>query len=161
MAQNPRFLVALTMHDYSNELSTIQVHADISTETLAAAVAGGAGSPMENFILGVGTLSNGEIISQTVTGIRRVTLTNTTTSDTQREVKWLVQYFDEVTLARYTFEIPCADTSNEAWFKQNTDELDLTNATVAAAVTNLQTGTLSPDGNTIEITNIRLVGRNI
>lgn len=161
MAINPRYLVAFTMQDYSGEMSTVQVHGDIGAETLAAAVQSGAGSPMENFSLALITLSNGERVSQTVTAIRRITLQNTTTSETQRELKYLVRYFDEVTLARYSFEIPCADVGTEAWFKQNTDELDLSNATVAAAVTQIETDVRSPDGNPIEVIGITLVGRNI
>lgn len=161
MAINPRFMGSFTLQDYSGELSTVQVHADLGAETVAAAVAGGAGSPLEGLANAIGSLSAGDVITQGVTAVRRITLSNTTNADAQRELKYLVRYFDETTLSRYSFEIPCADVSNNAWFKPNTDELDLGNATVAAAVTGIEAAVLSPDGNSIEVLGITLVGRNI
>lgn len=76
----------------------------------------------------------------------------------QREQKYLVTYEDTVTLAKYSFELPCRDaTINPAQF---TDEYDITVAPFLAFCSALEAYAVSPDGNAINVKSIRLMGKN-
>lgn len=91
----------------------------------------------------------------------------------QRERKWLVVYednlpfFDDPVNAIpnegyrkvFTFEIGTADIANR--LIANTDEADLTNAAVAAFVTAFEAIARSPYGGTVNVLQIRAVGRNL
>lgn len=76
----------------------------------------------------------------------------------QREQKFLVTYEDQVTLAKYSFELPCRKVSLDP--PVGTDEYVITAAPFAAFVTALEAYAKSPDGNIITVTSIRLMGKN-
>jgi hypothetical protein len=76
----------------------------------------------------------------------------------QREQKFLISYEDTVTLAPYDFELPCRKVSLDPPI--NTDLYDITASPFAAYVTALEALAVSPDGNPINVTSIRLIGKN-
>jgi hypothetical protein len=80
--------------------------------------------------------------------------------DAQRERKFLVIYEDDVTLALYRMEIPCADYALTGLFAGSTDEVILTQTEVAAMIAAFETLAKSPEGNAVTVVSIRGVGRN-
>lgn len=77
----------------------------------------------------------------------------------QRETKAQFTYRDTVTGDTYTLEIPTFDS--ETFAVQGTDNLDLTNISIAAFVTALETYAVSRNGNAIQVLSGRIVGRNV
>ena len=76
--------------------------------------------------------------------------------DAQRERKWRVSYEDTTTHMLYSLDLPCADLQ---YLKDNSDEADLENVTVAAFVTAFTAYVKSPDGNAVAVRKITHVGR--
>lgn len=76
----------------------------------------------------------------------------------QREQKFLVTYEDLVTLVPYNIELPCRKVTLDP--PVNTDEYDITAVPFAAYVTALEAYITSPDGNPVNVTSIRLMGKN-
>jgi len=93
-----------------------------------------------------------------------------TSTNAQREIKWLVsyqdnqQYLDPPTNAvvnngfgkLFSIEIPCA---NPSLVKPNTDVADLANPSWTAFIAVFEAFALSPYGGTVRIVGARLVGR--
>lgn len=88
--------------------------------------------------------------------------TNTVPTDrsAQRERKWLVIYEDVTTLSLYRMEIPCADYDLTDVFEGETENVDLAQTEIAAMVAAFETLCRSPEGNAVNVTAIRGVGRN-
>lgn len=152
MAINPAFGVTVSMRDRSGEPTSWSVNT-----TEARLADGAAGS--EFIALGLATISliNGTVTRQNFTTTHRVSNAKFAAAG-QREEKFLVSYEDQVTLVPYSFELPCRDTTLIP--PANTDEYDLSLAPFAAYVTALEAFAVSPDGNTINVTSIRLMGKN-
>lgn len=80
--------------------------------------------------------------------------------ESQREMKWLVQYHDVGTLKRYTVELPCADVLH-------LDPQDRGNAEIGDAgdvdafVAAFDAFVRSPTGGITAVDEITLVGRNV
>ena len=78
----------------------------------------------------------------------------------QREIKLLVSYRDTVTSKKYRVEIPGPNLANLA--QAGTDVVDHVNNIVAAAfVAVMEANAVSPDGNTIAVEGMRIVGRRL
>ncbi len=86
-------------------------------------------------------------------------VSNTIPSIGFRESKFLIQYYDNTTLKRYTTTIPTAVAA--VTFIPNTDFVDLTDPDVAAFVGAHEAFAASPEGNAITVLNIQFVGRNL
>jgi len=76
----------------------------------------------------------------------------------QREMKWLVSYEDNVTFQRYTKEIPTPDL---ALLTPNTDLMDIAAGAGQAWVAAFDAYQFSPNGNSVTVLSVRLVGRNL
>ncbi len=152
MPANPAYKAIMTVLDHSGEKSSWSVN------TLAARLSEGedntewdALNTAANALLdGLGTRSN---FTQTNTH------TNAKFAATgQREQKFLVTYEDNLSLASYSFEMPCRKTSLSP--AAGTDEYDITASPFAAFVTALQAYAVSPEANSITVLSIRLIGKN-
>lgn len=161
MAVNPDYLLEYETIDFSRERSSITLHVAEADMALPDAVSGTSGTPAGDILGTLTAMSAGVFVSRKAVAINKIAITPPTDADAQREKKFLVSYSDNVTLRLYNFEVPCARTDTDAWFKPNTDELNLLIAPMTAWKTTFQANILSPDGNAITIQNITLVGRNI
>jgi len=85
-----------------------------------------------------------------------------TAPEAQRELKWLVEYSDDVTGQVYQAEIPCPDITDATLYNQApTKEIDLTDALWVTFVTAFEALVRSADGNAVTVIGGRLVGRNL
>lgn len=74
----------------------------------------------------------------------------------QRELKWLVHYHDDTTLAEHTLEIPCADADLIAG---NTTNIDLGAGAGLAFVGAFETHCIAPvTGNAVSVDYVELIG---
>lgn len=76
----------------------------------------------------------------------------------QREAGMRVFCHDDSTARKFHFTIPGPDKSIVA--EAGTDKIDLTITEVAALVTAVEAGALSPWGNSVSVDSAKLVGRN-
>lgn len=81
-----------------------------------------------------------------------------TDPNAHRELKWLVTMNDSVTFQSLSMEIPTADSTLTLGASDNAD---MTHADIVALVDAIQAGHRSMAGNTVVVTNIKLVGRNL
>lgn len=88
-----------------------------------------------------------------------LSLDNAPSEDFQAEIKWRVTYRDNVTLRLYHIEVPCAVPSYLDPKKR--DLINMADAIVIQFVSAFQSYALSPYGNAITVTEIKLVGRAI
>lgn len=103
-------------------------------------------------------LSLGSLASRTLTAFREsVDDTRPASSFAQREVGLRFHYIDDVTGDKYHFTLPCPDLDIVA--EAGTDQVDLEEITLAAAVAAIEAVAKSPDGNAITITRGVIVGR--
>lgn len=84
------------------------------------------------------------------------------TPTAQREMKWLLEFIDDVSGGRFQREIPTADIVTAGLLVANTDIADLSAAewvAMKAAVDNIVRSNMT--GNTATLVGARLVGRNL
>lgn len=144
-----------TYLDFSNEKSTLRFFVtQITSANLVATVAQINAIGLALLDLTLGALDK----TQTVLSFQASNPTAPTNPYAQRELKWLVQYRDTVTLREYQMEIPCADLTDN--LLPGTDRADLASADWAQFVTDFEAGALSQDGNAIVILDAYVVGRN-
>ena len=147
-----------TMLDYSNEKSRVEVYNGAIT---AASIAG--------FLTNFGALrtaiegiTRGVVQQEAWVGDRTV-ISNTPPTDenAQRELKWLVVYSGATSHKLFQVAIPTADPTGR--LVPGTDLADLTDTEMAAFVTAFETLARTPDSDTetVNVEQIRLVGRNI
>lgn len=91
-------------------------------------------------------------------GTKETLRTLTTTGAGQREQKYLVTYKDLTTGKIYDVEIPTRDTSINP--PLHTDLYDLSVAPWPNFVTQFDNMARSPDGNTVSVVTVRLIGKN-
>jgi len=77
----------------------------------------------------------------------------------QRERKFMVTYQDETNLALYRAEIPTADYAGR--LLDDTDLVDLTDTEIATWIAAFEVLGRSPEGNDVNVLEIRAVGRNL
>ena len=152
MAINPTITLTVSMVDRSGEPTSFSI--PTSEANVVAGFSDVLWDPMQTALA---ALIDGQIQRWSGTFTTRVSNV-TPASAGQREQKFLVSYQDDVTLAKYSFELPCRKVSLDP--PLNTDEYVLTAAPFAAFVAALEGYALSPDGNAITVTSIRLMGKN-
>jgi hypothetical protein len=142
-------IASFTIADYSHELATTQFYIDETEDisgltTLTAALNG----------LHVGTLHR-----INVTEFDPISGNYPTNELANRELKVLIGYSDDVTGKKYTFTVPCIDSS--AFVRvPGTDFLEITEAPLAAFVTAYELIGKSEMGNAVTVNYAKVVGRN-
>lgn len=159
-----------TLMDHNRELSNISFYTgNITAVSLPNTLTefGALRTAIEGITLGVVVKESLKVFD--------TKLANTPPSDenAQRERKWLVvyednlPYFDHPVNAipnegyrkTFTFEIPTAELVGR--LLPNSDEADLTDTGVAAFVTAFEAVARSPYGGTVNVLQMRAVGRNL
>jgi hypothetical protein len=149
----------MTLADYNRETSTVSLRlapVDIGV-SLDAIEMDGKMDTLQSAINGV---SLGLPVSQTRTYEREALASPNSaaaSSDAQRERKWLVRCYDEVTFDPVTFEIPAADLS---LLQTNSEYMDTSAGAGAALVTAIESAVVSKAGNPVIVVEIVHVGRN-
>lgn len=157
-----------SFRDFDREVSTVTLNVVDQTAANFAA----QNTLHTAFLTAWAGLINAVAASDGITIVRGRSGAVPTDQTSAREVKWLVTYEDSsATLTGgsdnpsfgklFNTEVPCAETDDPAIFKPNTDELDLTNEDVAAAVTAFEAYARSPNGGVPNVLSIRRVGRAI
>jgi hypothetical protein len=151
MALNPAYKAHFTMLDVSGEASGIKINVDGLMITYPN------NTLITNFLTSVAAVSDGLITTEQLDIINK--LSNAAVGAGNREDKWLVGYHDDTTLADGHFTIPCR--KNTLPVVSGTDRVDLTASPWATFKTNVEALVLSPDGNSVTVDYVQLVGRNI
>jgi len=142
--------------DYDNEVGAWHVR----SATLTAANFDAQATLRDALSAAVVDITVGTIVKQDYGNREAVALGPDANEESQRELKWLVQYHDNTTLDRYSIEIPCADVLE-------LDPNDRAHADIGDAghvdafVTAFEAYVLSKAGNAVTVDEITLVGRNI
>jgi len=148
-----------TFQDYSEEKSTVEFTYEQATaanfDAIVAHVAGALNALQD---LTLGNVNKTTFIAQ----INDVDLGPAGTPSAQREMKWLLEFEDNVTGGRFQREVPTADIVTAGLLITNTDIADMTHANWIALKTALD-GNIrnNATGNTATLTGARLVGRNL
>lgn len=153
--------------DHNSEGSSLSV----ITDNLTAANFAAKLAQFQTLLATVQGISLGTFNQATLTAYtQRGLATPPADANAQREKKWLVtyedttQYFDPPTNAivnngfgkTFTAEVPCADLSK---LQPNSDLADLTDADMVAFIAAFEAFALSPYGGSVNILQIRYVGR--
>lgn len=153
--------------DYNSEGSTVTV----TTENLTAATYAAQLTKFQTLVAAIEGVSEGALNqSQLIAFTARGTATPPVSVTAQREKKWLVTYEDNQqyldaptnTIVNngfgkvFNIEIPCAAL---VYLRANSDLADLSAPAMAAFVTAFEAFALSPYGGTVNVLQIRYVGR--
>jgi len=144
-----------TLKDFDGEVSTVQVHTeDLSEVNIAAQI-----TAQSNFGAAINDLSLGSL--QTIKYGNQVNSNQPKPANqwAQRELKWRVDFTDDVTGEPGHYTIPCADASLLSLVAPA--EADLADAAVIAFVAASDAYVLSKAGNPTSVQRIVMVGRNI
>lgn len=106
--------------------------------------------------IAVVTLLNFTNITASVT-LDRTAATIPSSVYAQRELALRFLYTDTVTNQKYSYTVPGPDSG---FIVAGTDEVPLSNLGIAAFITVVEANAVSPNGNPIIHTGVRLVGRN-
>lgn len=152
--------VTFSILDYSNEVSTVGFYLPtLNAGNYAAIVGDGVGEAVGDIRIAMNALIKGNHLRRTVTA---ETFNDAATLPAdpyaQRELKGYFEYRDTVTGELGSFELPTVDL--DVVGQQGTDVIDLEEVSVAAFVAVVEAECVSRDGNPIEITSARVVGRN-
>jgi hypothetical protein len=151
----PSLLVTQEFIDYSGERSTVRYHVPEAAPPEIDATAKGHADSVHDAMAAVtlcnfGTQHISILIddnARTLPGI----------PEAQREMAYRVRYVDVDNGGEFEFTLPGPIMT---LMQSGSDELDLSDVTVAAAVSNLEGALCSPLAGSIAITSIRFVGRN-
>jgi len=146
----------ITFNDYSNEKSSVTVHAAELTALNFDAQATEAGA----LSVAMNALSIGNLIRRTITQLE-VDIPGTPANVyAQRELKWLVSYRGDTSGKLFQIEIPCANLTDN--LVEGTDLADVGSVSWGNFIAALETYARSPDDDTETVTfeGARLVGRN-
>lgn len=148
--------LSVSYADYDNEMANLRLHvAPITAANHDAQVALHAA-----LRLAIAGISNGVLVKDSYGNEQKVNFGPASAPATQRELKYLVQYHDGVTLQRLSAEVPCADTAtldpNDRAHAQIGDS-----GVVDAFVDAFEDVVKSPAGNAVVIDEITLVGRQL
>lgn len=144
-----------TLKDYNDENSTVQVYAtDLNETNIAAQITAQA-----NFGAAINDLSIGSL--QRIRYGNQVVSNSPAPANTwaQRELKWRIDYVDDVTGEPGYFTIPAANTA--LLDPNNKGFIDPDHVDVVAFVAAMEAYALSRDLNAISFVQGLLVGRNI
>lgn len=145
--------------DYSDEKSTVTFTYEQATAGNFDAIVGhiaGALNALQDLTLG--NINKTTFVAQ----VNNVDLGPAGTPSAQRELKWLLEFEDNVTGGRFQREVPTADIVAAGLLITNSDVADFTAAEWVALKTALDGNVRNnTTGNTATLTGARLVGRNI
>lgn len=149
-----------TIIDASGERSTVtHFLPTITNANFLSVVGNGVGQGVGDLRLAVAGLTLGNFVRHSVIVYSDIVpLAAPANPLAQRELRYRFGLLDASTFQRYSFEVPCPDLT--IGLVANTDEVDLTDPTIAALVTILENDINSPDGNGYIVEYCRLVGRN-
>jgi hypothetical protein len=150
----------LQFRDWSDELSTVQVHiTPITVVTIVAelVIIAALRTAIEGITIGVASRDK-IIMDDTIISAARPA-----SPLAQREVKWLVRYHGVDNNKKWTCEIPTADLSLAGVLVPGSDFADLTVSPMSDFVTAFQTAVRPPDSDTslVVVDSVQFVGRNI
>lgn len=146
----------LAVIDYARERSTVGVNT-VTIDALNIAAQDGL---MDDLRAAIEAVSLGVFYKDTRTfEIIKALPEPPTDPAAQRELKWLVSGYDAVTLASWSMEIPCADTS--LLDPANQDRMDPASAEYTALVTAVEAIARSIAGNAVSVLQVTLVGRSL
>lgn len=148
----PTTRLSLTYSDASSELSSMGINSNQFIDNAAFIV---ARSELEDAIDAVtdGTLIKREASLPTVVDTKF-------NGAGQRELKLLIEYFDDVSFKNYSQEVPTAKLGLVT--QPNSDYLDILDGGVnQALVTKYEAFAISPEGNALTVTGVKYIGRNI
>jgi len=150
--------VVFKIRDFSDEYSTVRIPiADFAAD----------GSDYQARMTQVGSLqaaiaavTAGTIAPRTVPAERGIVNdTRPASPFAQRELKWLIQYQDDVSGKHYTLSIPAP--ALELMSDGGDDVADIVGITAwSTLVTWLEANMTSPEGNSITVNRVSVVGRN-
>lgn len=144
-----------TLKDYNDEISTVQVYAtDLNETNIAAQITLQANFGAAINDLSIGSLQKIEYGNQVISNSPAPTNTWA-----QRELKWRIDYVDDVTGKPGYFTIPCANTA--LLDPNNKGMIDPDHADVVDFIAAMEAYVLSQDGNAVSFVQGVLVGRNI
>jgi len=148
---------SITFNDYSNEKSTVTVHAEELTAANFDAQETEAGA----LSLAIFALSLGSLIRRTIQQVVIDAPGIPTNVFAQRELKWLVSYRGDTSGKLFQLEIPCANLTGN--LVAGTDLADVTSTAWDNFITALEAYGRSPDDDTETVTfeSARFVGRNL
>lgn len=152
----------LAVLDYSTERARFEFKTDVLTNANWAQEATDRAAMKAAITVGQGgePMVIGNLVQETVIVSHEELSTAVPTSKfAQRELKWRVQFEDDLTGDRHFREIPTADTTLLA---ANSDYADMADGNISAFVAAWEAVVIAPDtGNPVTVIDIRLVGRNI
>lgn len=152
--------VNFSILDSSDEVGRVAFHLPEMTNANYEAVSGDAALESVGALrLALNPLILGNHLRRTVTSDIYIDAAVLPAPGAMREIKALFRYRDTVNARIGTFEVPTFDAASYA--SQGTDVLDLTQADLAAFVTAVETHARSRDGNSIQVINAEVVGRNV
>lgn len=155
MPVNPSHFGSFTFLDYSKEKSSMSFNFGAVTALNIAGFLSDFGDlRLATEAIVLGTLAQDQWVGDQT----RYNNAAPSDVDAQRERKFLVIYEDTTTFAKYQVEIPTADLAGR--MITGTDLVDLTNTEIAAWITAFETLCKSPEGNGVNVVEIRAVGRN-
>lgn len=156
MAVNPAHFGSFTFKDFSKENSSMTFNFPAVTAlNIAAFLADFGDLRVATEAIVLGTLQ-----ADSWTGDRtKYSAEPPTDVNAQRERKFLVVYEDTVTLTPGRIEIPTADFTDR--LVDDTDLVDLTDTEIVAWIAAFETLARTDDGNTLNVVEIRAVGRNL
>lgn len=162
----------ITLRDYSNETSTLSIN-------MAQTDAGNFAAQMTALLAletQVNAITQGAIARTGVNHVETFTRDVPTDPAAQRELKWLVSYYDNTewlddpanTIPNPSYqkvfqvEIPTARVLiGDGWLLPQSDRVDVSVAPWPAFITAFEAVALSPTGGEALVTDVRLIGRNI
>lgn len=146
----------ISFNDYSNEKSSVTVHAQDLTAANFDAQATLAGA----LSLAVNALSIGQLVRRTISEVEIDSPGTPTNPFAQRELKWLVSYRGDVSGKLFQIEIPCANLTGN--LVPGTDLADVTSTSWENFIEAFEAYARSPDSPAEEVVfeGARLVGRN-
>lgn len=146
----------ITFNDYSDEKSSLTVHAAELTAANFDAEATEAGA----LSLAINALSIGSLVRRTISQVEIDNPDTPTNVYAQRELKWLVSYRGATSGKLFQLEIPCANLTDN--LVVGTDIADITSTSWDNFITAFEAYARSPDSPTELVTfeGARLVGRN-
>jgi hypothetical protein len=148
---------AISYRDFSREIGSVSVRG----EEITAVNFDAQEAEIHNLQLAITSVTLGVAQSEGFTQKTRLSNQSPSNGAANRETKWLVTYEDDVTFQLGTYELPCADVENEGLRHLNTDIADLTHALWIQFISDFEAYARSPQGNTVRVVKIILVGRNV
>lgn len=153
----PQHVYSVALRDYSNEES----HTKFNFGAVTAVSIAGLLAQLGDLRNAIAAVTLGVLARDSWTGDRTV-LSNAAATDphAQIELKFQVSYEGNTSHKQYRSEIPTADPTKTI---AGSDQCDLAQTEIAALVTAIEAVARTPDDDqeTVNVTGVRLVGRNV